>query len=83
MLVLSRSKDESIIIWAYDSAGAPIAIDVAIVRIGHDKVRLGISAPDSIEVHRQEVAEEIARERMAAAELFEGQGTDADRERFQ
>ncbi len=54
MLVLSRHRDESIII------GDDIV--VTIVDIRGDKVRLGINAPQDIPVHRQEVFEAIQRE---------------------
>ncbi len=56
MLVLSRQRDESIII------GDNIVI--TIVDIRGDKVRLGIEAPTEIPVHRQEVYEAIQREAM-------------------
>jgi len=61
MLVLSRHRDESIII------GDNIVI--TIVDIRGDKVRLGIDAPTEIPVHRQEVYEAIQRENLRAAEL--------------
>ena len=54
MLVLSRQRDESIII------GDNIVITVVDIR--GDKVRLGIEAPTEIPVHRQEVFEAIQRE---------------------
>lgn len=54
MLVLSRQRDESIII------GDNIVITVVDIR--GDKVRLGIQAPTEIPVHRQEVYEAIQRE---------------------
>ncbi|VAX41716.1 Carbon storage regulator [hydrothermal vent metagenome] len=54
MLVLSRQRDESIII------GDNIVL--TIVDIRGDKVRLGIEAPKEISVHRQEVYEAIQRE---------------------
>lgn len=54
MLVLSRQRDESIIIG--DN------IIVTVVDIRGDKVRLGINAPTEISVHRQEVYEAIQRE---------------------
>ena len=54
MLVLSRQRDESIII------GDNIVI--TIVDIRGDKVRLGIQAPIEIPVHRQEVYDAIQRE---------------------
>lgn len=56
MLVLSRQRDESIII------GDNIVITVVDIR--GDKVRLGIQAPTEIPVHRQEVYEAIQRENM-------------------
>ncbi|MEO1618186.1 MAG: carbon storage regulator CsrA [Planctomycetota bacterium] len=54
MLVLSRHRDESIMI------GDDVV--VTIVDIRGDKVRLGIEAPQSIPVHRQEVYDAIQRE---------------------
>ncbi len=54
MLVLSRQRDESIIIG--DN------VVVTIVDIRGDKVRLGIEAPKEVPVHRQEVYEAIRRE---------------------
>ncbi|PQO28120.1 carbon storage regulator CsrA [Blastopirellula marina] len=47
MLVLSRHKDETIMV------GDDVAITV--IEIRGDKVRLGIEAPKSIDVHRREV----------------------------
>lgn len=54
MLVLSRKKDEKIIIG--DS------ITLMVIEIRGDKVRLGIDAPKEVTVHRQEVYEAIQRE---------------------
>lgn len=61
MLVLSRQRDESIII------GDNIVI--TIVDIRGDKVRLGINAPTEIPVHRQEVYEAIQRENLRAGRM--------------
>jgi carbon storage regulator len=61
MLVLSRQRDESIIIG--DN------IVVTIVDIRGDKVRLGINAPTEIPVHRQEIYEAIQRENRRAARI--------------
>ncbi len=61
MLVLSRHRDESIII------GDDIV--VTIVDIRGDKVRLGINAPQDVPVHRQEVYEAIQRENRKAAQV--------------
>jgi carbon storage regulator len=55
MLVLSRQKDESIIIGD--------DVEVIIVDVRGDKVRLGITAPKNITVHRREVYEAIQREK--------------------
>lgn len=55
MLVLSRQKDESIIIGD--------DIEVTIIDVRGDKVRLGIKAPKSVSVHRKEVYEAIQREK--------------------
>jgi carbon storage regulator len=57
MLVLSRQRDESIMI------GDDIVI--RIVDIRGDKVRIGIEAPSEVAVHREEVYEAIKREREA------------------
>ncbi|MCH2114445.1 MAG: carbon storage regulator CsrA [Pirellulales bacterium] len=61
MLVLSRQRDESIII------GDNVVITVVDVR--GDKVKLGIDAPKEISVHRREVYEAIQRENRQAAML--------------
>jgi carbon storage regulator len=61
MLVLSRHRDESIMIGD--------EIVVTIVDIRGDKVRLGIQAPTDIPVHRREVFDAIQRENRRAAEL--------------
>jgi carbon storage regulator len=61
MLVLSRQRDESIMIG--DN------IVVTIVDIRGDKVRLGISAPTEIPVHRQEIYEAIQRENRRATRI--------------
>ena len=55
MLVLSRQKDESIVIGD--------DIKVTIVDVRGDKVRLGIDAPREVSVHRIEVYEAIQREK--------------------
>ncbi|MHC4687842.1 MAG: carbon storage regulator CsrA, partial [Planctomycetota bacterium] len=60
MLVLSRQKDESIMIG--DN------VEITIVDVRGDKVRLGITAPKEIPVHRREVYEAIQREKNANRE---------------
>lgn len=61
MLVLSRQRDESIVIGD--------KVIVTIVDIRGDKVRLGIQAPGEIPVHRQEVYEAIQRENRKTGQL--------------
>ena len=55
MLVLSRLKDESIMIGD--------DIEITIVDVRGDKVRLGINAPRSIDVHRKEIYDKIQQEK--------------------
>ena len=57
MLVLSRQKDESIIIGD--------DVEIIIVDVRGDKVRLGITAPKDVSVHRREVYDAIQREKNA------------------
>jgi len=59
MLILSRKKDESIIIGD--------DVEVSVVDIKGDQVKLGIKAPRDIKVYRQEVFTEIQRENLAAS----------------
>lgn len=54
MLVLSRKKDEKIVIGDQ--------ITLMVIDIRGDKVRLGIEAPKDVAVHRQEVYEAIQKE---------------------
>ena len=55
MLVLSRNKDESIIIGD--------DIEIVVVDIRGNKVRLGINAPKAITVHRKEVYDFIQKDK--------------------
>ena len=64
MLVLSRNRDESIMI------GDDVV--VTIVDIRGDKVRLGIDAPQDIPVHRQEVYDAIKKENAKAGKMWPG-----------
>ena len=61
MLVLSRHRDETIMIGD--------EIELTVVDIRGDKVRLGIKAPACIAVHRKEVYDAIKRENEQAASL--------------
>jgi len=55
MLVLSRKRNESIII--NDN------ITIVVVEIRGDKVRLGVEAPKEVPVHRREVFDAIRRQK--------------------
>lgn len=55
MLVLSRHKDERVVI-------GDGLIEVVVVEIRGDKVRLGFNAPKDISIHRSEVQDSINRE---------------------
>jgi carbon storage regulator len=57
MLVLSRKKNESIVI---DND-----ITIVVVEIRGDKVRLGVEAPKEVPVHRREVFDAIRRNELA------------------
>lgn len=59
MLILSRKTGESIVIDG--------RIVVKIIRTDGDTVKVGIEAPSSIPVHRQEIYEEIQRANREAA----------------
>ena len=61
MLVLSRQRDETIMIGD--------EIEITVVDIRGDKVRLGITAPTRIAVHRKEVYEAIKTENERAASI--------------
>ena len=60
MLVLSRKKNESIVINN--------DITIVVVEIRGDKVRLGVEAPKEVPVHRREVYDAIKRNEAAAQE---------------
>jgi len=59
MLVFTRRKGESLVIGN--------EIEVTILNLSSGNVKLGISAPRHISVHRQEVYESIKRENLAAS----------------
>ena len=61
MLVLSRQRDQTIMIGD--------DVEITVVDIRGDKVRLGINAPAEIPVHRKEVYDAIKRENRAAASV--------------
>jgi len=70
MLVLSRQRDETIMIG--DN------IEITVVDIRGDKVRLGINAPRQVQVHRKEVYEAIRSENAAASQVQVNDLDDAD-----
>lgn len=61
MLVLSRKKNESIMIGD--------DIEIVVVEIKGDQIKLGVKAPKSVTVHRAEVYEEIQLENRKAASV--------------
>ena len=61
MLVLSRKRDESIMIGD--------DIEITVVEVRGETVRLGLTAPKSIAVYRKEVYEAIQLENRQAAEV--------------
>ena len=65
MLVLSRTRDETIMIGD--------DVEITVVDIRGDKVRLGINAPSHIPVHRKEVYDAIKRENEQAARVSPGE----------
>ena len=77
MLVLSRKKNESIVINN--------DITIVVVEIRGDKVRLGVEAPKEIPVHRREVYDAIKRsesqqqQRDQAASEADAAGTAGDK----
>src|SRR5204863_8491099 len=58
MLVVTRKKDEKLIIGN--------EIEIQVLRIGRDNVRLGIKAPSHISIYRYEIYEAIKQENVAA-----------------
>ena len=68
MLVLSRQRDETIMIGD--------DIELTIVDIRGDKVRIGIKAPTRIAVHRKEVYEAIKRENEEASRIHDAELAD-------
>ena len=64
MLIITRRKDESIMIGD--------DIEVWVVDVRGDKVRLAINAPRSIPVHRKEIYEAIQREKAEKAAAEKG-----------
>ena len=59
MLILTRKKDESIIL---DNK-----IEIKIIALDDGKVKIGIEAPKNIEIHRKEVYDKIQEENKSSS----------------
>ena len=59
MLVFTRRRGEAIVIGD--------GIEIHVLRVGRDGVRIGVVAPDAVPVHRQEIYEQICAANVAAA----------------
>jgi carbon storage regulator len=59
VLVFTRKLDEAIIVGD--------GIEIKVLRVGKDGVRLGISAPAHVPIHRREIYDQIRRANAAAA----------------
>lgn len=70
MLVLSRKKNESIVINEH--------IVITVVEVRGDKVRLGIQAPKEVPIHRSEIHDAIRNEQAAATKENPPQVTPAE-----
>ena len=60
MLALTRKKGESIMIGNH--------VEVVVLGVSGEQVKLGIAAPKNIAVHRKEIFEQIQLENRAAAQ---------------
>jgi carbon storage regulator len=59
MLVFTRKRHEAIVIGD--------GIEIRVLRVGRDGVRIGVSAPPSVSVHRREIYDQICEENRVAA----------------
>ena len=71
MLVFTRRRQEAIMIGD--------GIEVRVLRVGRDGVRLGIVAPANVPVHRQEIYSQIREQNQTAAVPAEAASTLAAR----
>jgi carbon storage regulator len=62
VLVFTRKRDEAIVIGD--------GVEVRVLRIGRDTIRLGVTAPTTVPVHRLEIYEQIRAENHRAAEVL-------------
>jgi carbon storage regulator len=58
VLVFTRRRGEAIVIGD--------GIEIHVLRVGRDGVRIGVVAPDSVPVHRQEIYDQICAANRAA-----------------
>lgn len=61
MLVLTRKLNETIKIGD--------EIEVTVLAVNGDQVKLGVQAPKSVDIHRQEIYEEIRNENKSASQI--------------
>src|SRR5262245_10079538 len=61
MLILTRGRNQSVMIGR--------DIEVKIVDIRGDRVRVGFEAPETVDIHRREIYDQILRENLGAAQL--------------
>jgi len=66
MLVFTRKRDEAIMIGD--------GIEIRVLRVGRDGVRIGVQAPASVSVHRREVYDQIRDENRIAAAAVNAAG---------
>ena len=59
MLVITRKRDQAIVIGE--------GIEIRILRVGRDGVRVGITAPPAVPVHRKEIYDQIRSANASAA----------------
>jgi carbon storage regulator len=59
VLVFTRRSNEAIIVAE--------GIEIRVLRVSKDAVRLGVTAPADVPVHRQEVYDQIRKENLRAA----------------
>lgn len=64
MLVFTRRRNEAIIVAD--------GIEIRVLRVSRDAVRLGVTAPSDVPVHRQEIYEQIKEENTRAAQPSAG-----------
>jgi carbon storage regulator len=71
VLVFTRKRHEAIMIGD--------GIEIRVLRVGRDGVRIGVSAPPSVSVHRLEIYDQIRRENQNAATAVPALGGLAER----